>query len=206
MLITEFSPNKLRPDIVAPTYDYFNAMPRADDANYYTKKRAAFEMLQATLKRNGWTYLDEGYYSTVFSNPNKSFVLKINTKPDTGYERYVSVIKKHKNKHFPIISDMKVVKIDHKNLYVYLIEKLTKLTSIQAMIYSDFFSSIIRRPYKSLDDIFNYDVPTIFKTDPSLVRALRIVGQCAEDSGLDMHGGNIMQRTNGTIVITDPYS
>jgi hypothetical protein len=101
---------------------------------------------------------------------------------------------------------MKIVKIDDQNYYIYLIEKLTKLPALQALSNSDFFAIIIRRAYSSLDVIFNHDIPTIFKTDPSLVRALRIVGQCADDCGLDMHSGNIMQRTNGTIVITDPYS
>jgi len=152
-----------------------------------------------------------GYYSTVYSNPKKSYVLKVNDRQDTAYAQYVSLIKKYNNKHFPKISDLKFIEVNGGRYYIYLIEKLDDVRSEMKHL-ANVFSEIIDCPYSSLT-FFNTSHTQLdyLKQNPELVTALRIIGKFKHNIknpyiSNDMHGGNIMQRKDGTIVITDPYA
>ena len=83
--------------------------------------------LEKALSKLEWYPLGEGYYSKVFCNEHKDYVLKINTLPDPAYQYYVKTIKKYCNPHFPRISNMKELKVDGNTYYVYVIEKLHKI-------------------------------------------------------------------------------
>ena len=73
------------------------------------------------------------------------------------------------------------------------------------------FIDLIACDYKkTLTNIFKYNypykTPNFLLNHPELVKAARIVGKYHLDHWLDIHSKNIMQREDGTIVITDPYS
>ena len=169
---------------------------------------AARSTLENTLKKLGWTpptfnSYDSGANSMVFANPKKSFVIKINKFPDKGYARFVEVIHEHPNKHFPKISAMKSLKMGKCIYYVYLIEKLKPIKNSNK--YADEIEQVINYYTGSLEEIFRFSkIPKFLSANPNLVKAARLVGKYGKND-IDMHEGNIMQRTDGTIVIIDPY-
>jgi hypothetical protein len=198
MNINEYYRPKISKGIEAAATDYYNKINQGNSWN-------ANLLLNNTLKKYGWTYTTQGLYSSVYVNPNKNYVLKLNKHPDPGYAKYVTLIKNYKNPHFPIISDLKQININNKIYYVYLIEKLKQYSDnnvVKAIKYVSTFPSLpLREIYRE------EEIPTILLTHPKLEKALRIVGRnLGPRMSLDLHSGNIMQRNDGTIVITDPYS
>jgi len=198
-----------QPKITKPIISAATRFVRDKDKDEDHERKILFKK----LAKLGWTFLDKGAYSSVYTNPKKNFVLKINDWVDGGYEHYVEVIKNHPNIHFPNIGDMKIMKIGTLNYYVYLIEKLQTVESVKARNLAvaldrimDCWGESNRETFETLF-YFNclYSTINYLKKNLSLIEATKIVGQYKGNRYLDMHGGNIMQRQNGTIVITDPY-
>jgi len=226
MKLFELYRPKISNRLATPAYNYFRKAGEAvayfAEPNTSTDKRNEVvtarkiekENMEAALKKLGWNCEAEGYFSSVWVNDNKPFVLKINEQPDRGYAHFVSVVKKHRNKHFPVISDQKEMEIAGRKYYIYMIEKLKPINYLAAAReYLNIFSKVIRFPADSLKSLFNEDnaysypqPPTILLDNPSLVKALRIIGNNFAGFVNDLHAGNIMQRDNGTIVIIDPYA
>ena len=204
MKITELYRPKLGKNLEAPAFDYFKKSHKTSDYDY-EKRQDLQQELRDKLKSLGWKHLNSGVYSSVFSNPTKSFVLKINKRPDPGYQRYVNIVKSHRNKHFPIISDIKKMEIAGNIYYVYLIEKLISIPAKMAFNYERWFDSIITKPGIPLEKLFWNNVPIIFKKQPGLLKALQIVEQSAISESIYLHSKNMMKRADGTIIITDPY-
>jgi hypothetical protein len=68
--------------------------------------------------------------------------------------------------------------------------------------YSNYYGKCKYQAFEA----YNY-----FKKNPDLVKLSRMLGKYKESSNipgmfLDVHDKNIMQRADGTIVITDPYA
>jgi len=158
--------------------------------------------LQKQLKKLGWKELGSGAFSHVWENPNKSYVLKINSQPDIGYATYVKIIKKHKNKHFPKISEMKVWKVGRHKFYIYAIEKLYRVTGQSSRDLAYELGNIMEDPKRPLEKLLKHQTKYL-RNHPDLVKAAIIIGKDG-DGIIDMHGENIMQRKDGTIIITDP--
>lgn len=164
------------------------------------------------LEKAGWYGVGGGSYCNVWGNPKKNYVLKLTYNPDPAYAYYVSLIKKLHNNHLPIISDLKRIKVNGKNCYIYLIEKLNKAD--EGWPVADGLNTIMQCPNTKLDELFQYATyfqKTYFKKNSEIVKLARLLGKYKNKSGirnifLDMHSGNIMQRNDGTIVITDPYA
>ena len=103
---------KIGKRIEKATFDYFRGHKGSAGAF-----KSGLEGLGVRLQKLGWTLLGKGYFSSVYQNPKKNYVLKINSRPDEGYAEYVRIIKKTKNKHFPRISDMKVLSLPTKSIW-----------------------------------------------------------------------------------------
>jgi len=167
--------------------------------------------LKNQLEKFGWKLEGSGVYSSVWSNPKKSYILKINKIPDPGFDHYVSVIKGSRNPHFPKISDRRQIFITGRSYYAYLIEKLEEFPNrATAEDYASMFNFVINlnmeeKPLESLIEEYGA-IPEIFKKQPKLIKALRIVSYESKPFfRIDLHDENFMQRKDGTIVITDPY-
>ena len=199
MLLDELAKARISEPVEKAAFDFFRTESRTD--------------LDQKLSALGWVPLSGGSFSTVFQNPKKNYILKINKRHDEGYEHFVKLIHQHRNKHFPKISDMKMLTVKD-DYYVYLIEKLNKIPERTASKYANCFAHVIDHPYDSLARLFNSSnwsylpqtTPQIFKRNPGLITALRLVGKYKYIFGNDMHLHNIMYRKDGTIVIIDPYS
>ena len=158
----------------------------------------------------GWTPLNSGAYSDVYKNPRKNYVMKVTTEPDYGYAKYVDLIKRSRNPHFPKISDRKTFTVRGDDYDIYLIEKLRHLEWDIATQYVNIFRNIIWTRVANLrvdlNDLYNNNIPKILSQNPKLVSALEIIGENSSDQELDIKNDNIMERDDGTIVITDPYA
>lgn len=106
MKINEFYKPKISKGVEKAAFEFF---PKAKD-----DRRDATITLKLKLKKMGWIYLDNGAFSSVYVNDKKSYVIKINSYPDPGFEYYVNTIKKYHNKHFPKISDKKVLEFKER--------------------------------------------------------------------------------------------
>jgi hypothetical protein len=225
MKINEFYKPKIGKQVADVAQQYYVNRHNPNDTKNYDEN---LDWLKTNLKKLGWEKLDNGGFSYVFENPKKSYVLKINTYEDKGYDKFVQLIKRCRNKHFPRISDRKEMHFDspmYENgltYYVYLIEKLKPIPEPYDQNFSSIIASIIDI-YRWQDNPNNklmleilqqeYDtddyagVYLFIKEHPSLVIAAKILGIKAQDwgVGIDMHAKNIMQRSDGTIVIIDPY-
>jgi len=178
-------------------------------------------MMTVKLRELGWTRLGKGSFATVYENYKKPFILKVTDLQDSSYAYYVSMIRKFHNKHFPKISDLKFIEVEGKKYYIYLIEKLKSLKKdMKPIIY--FLGAVAHAYNATMKDIINdfnsanykpvrKEVLYYLRKNPELVKAARIVGKYKDKSTingifLDMHSLNMMQREDGTIVISDPYA
>lgn len=178
------------------------------DAAFTFFRTLSNSQLKSTLKGLGWTYLNEGCFSFVFTNPSKPYVLKLNYKEDPGFANYVDLIKINPNRYFPQISDKKTLTVANKNYEVYLIEKLYHFESETGHEYERAINAIVTHPCTPVKQLFSYGVPSFILENPELVTALKLIRKFSRQIGykMDLHSNNIMQRENGDIVISDPYS
>ena len=86
---------KISKPITKASFDYFNKIN-----DNYTYDLEMTE-LKPKLKKLGWRRTDAGAYGSVYVNSSKPYVLKISKRPDEAYEKFVRLIKKYPNKHFP---------------------------------------------------------------------------------------------------------
>ena len=173
--------------------------------------------LNTYFKNLGWNRVGVGYFSEVYANPKKNYVIKVNKQPDRSYERFIDFVKQHPNKHFPVVSDVKLIMLAGAKFYIYALERLGEFTSplknVESKIIANLLQEIGLYPDDDLDVIvdedlrFN-DIPELkawINQQPGLVKAVRMLGKYRGKSGLDIWENNLMQRKDGTIVITDPY-
>lgn len=160
-----------------------------------TNKRLA---LNDILEKKGWTPIGDGAFSVVYENPKKSYVLKINVRPDPAFQHYVNLTKRFKNRHFPKISDVQEFKVGIDTYYVYLIEKLYGG-------YNPAKEWISRLNYEH-DGEIRPQTKKYFDKNKELYRALMLIYKNIKPFHLDLHYDNILKRKDGTTVISDPYS
>jgi hypothetical protein len=224
MNITELRQPKISKSVERSATDYFkkgNLDYVSDDHEDFDEPE--YELLRK-LKKLGWNQFGNGAFSLVFSNPKKNYVLKLTLVSDPGYDAYVQLILSHPNKYFPHISDLKTIDVDGKKFGIYLIEKLTEMTNP----WNDIYSLILRtmmggdQRMKGILTLQNTPAPRSLQytqaqweqvldkiaENDEFMTAIQLVSTWYNKRMLriDMHQGNIMQRKDGTVVITDPYA
>jgi len=217
---------KIGKGVQKATHDYLQNGELFDIGDVDFENGAGHELLRR-LKKLGWTRLGNGYFSLVFSNPKKNYVLKVNLVNDPGYIEYVKLIKSHPNKYFPHISDMKILEVNGEEFGIYLIERLKEMDTPWNFIYSEILrgmmgvqaggASVTKKGMLTLQNTpapkkYNQDdwteILDRIEENEEFVNAINLVVTWANKRliGIDMHNGNIMQRSDGTAVITDPYA
>jgi len=179
------------------------------------------------LLNKGWINTATGSMSRIFEHKNKNYVIKINIKEDKAFNSYVQIIKQIKTIYVPRILDEKYFEKSGKTYHIYLIEKLYNLPM------SDPKSDAIQRCFWELipgtekwtvkdlmdrltkEESYSYQasakygkVIKILNKYKGLAETILKIAASADKSKnlyLDIHTGNLMQRKNGTPVITDPY-
>jgi hypothetical protein len=206
MLLTELNKPRILEPEKKQAFDYFKKRNENIFGNINEKIDTAFFK---KMKKLGWKITGSGMYSNVFLNPTKNYVLKINMREDIGYQRYVELIHRSRTIHFPKISDEKFLTLGGDTYGMYLIEKLRHLPKPYNYAYAEIITKITEACDSPINIIVkwfneNYgDDPNKITLPISLIKASQKLGKYYNQ--IDIHEDNIMQRADGTIVITDPY-
>jgi len=180
--------------------------------HWYNTRNMQLRKMISKLRKLGWVPIGEGEFGVVFRNENKNYVLKVSKNPDPAYASYVKMIKDNPNEYFPKISDIRSMMVEDKEYYMYLIERLQTLNRESAYVVGSLLKWLSQG--QSPNEIKNYlikdDWRAIFDSiisNEELLRAILLIGNMAKKHKfrLDIHHENVMQREDGTIVITDPY-
>ena len=209
MILQELYKPKFTPKLASTVDSYVlgladKAKIAADSVAAQQSDNDLYDELTDRLEKMGWEFHDSGYFSSVFINPRKNYILKVNTIPDEGFNYFVNLIKRYPNKHFPIVSNLRLIKTAAHDYYMYYIEKLYP---VQYLVEKDISTYCLHHAYKRYNHTPNpYSSDSEYvKNNPDFARALDIVLQYHGKFGIDVPGDNIMQRQDGTVVITDPY-
>ncbi|VVC05189.1 Uncharacterised protein [uncultured archaeon] len=159
-----------------------------------------------TFKKLGWQYTDSGSFSSVFVNPKKLYILKINYRADRPFAWFALLTRKFPNPHFPRIGDMKIFNFQHQRYYMFMIEKLEDGNIPPEWKYfrdvgTWKHTSVLKKNLLLLPK----RTQQYFQENPSLVDALEIISTYRHGYKLDIFPSNIMFRKDGTLVIVDPY-
>lgn len=175
----------------------------------------------------GLKKLGSGAFGDVIQSPDPNWVYKV-IEVDPAYEDFLEFIKAEPNTHYPIIKRTKTMtsffkryQIQENKFKVIVIEKLYPLPEDNKLW---FLLQLINA--SDLDDIPNFtpDLEDNTRTFKELMKytwkgwkpgEMLSVWQAADDlHGLtadfgvfrDLHGSNVMQRLDGTIVLIDPIA
>lgn len=184
------------------------------------------ELLSSELRGLGWKFSGSGDYSDVYSHAHKDFIIKINRMQDNGFKYFEKLTKEFPNPHFPKFYEIK--KMYGASIYLYKIEKLEPLHSEDGFLFFEILFSVrhatnaktLRTGLRMLENegktieelshgcLTDRDISDFYKYldhEPALEKAVDILLTHKRES-LDISFANIMERKDGTIVITDPYS
>jgi len=182
--------------------------------------------------RKGMKYIGEGAFATVYGKPRGTSVIKIGSMGD-NYISYAKEVVKNKtpNPFLPKISKLTIVKTGNDcyrdDFYIVEMERLIPLYDYSKRMYKGNIDDLM----SLFSDMLEEDVPArvavksrtmeiglpgIFKVNlaikPNVVKHLshlvRIINRSvrSSDGSTDIHSGNVMLRSNGQLVMTDPIS
>lgn len=190
-------------------------------AHYVQNDNYAFGSLTRKLATLGWKVLSHGHFSTVYTNLDKSYVLKVNKMVDPAYQHYVDFITKNKNnKYLPRIVEKEMFSKDGYQFYVYFIEKLEKCTNRSIInVIAGIAYYAMSWKYDTVEEVLAEErdfynkkelISKIDKKFPKLLKTAFDIGKYSQTDSddhiwLDIRTSNVLQRKDGTPVITDPY-
>ena len=149
-----------------------------------------------------------GGFGSIMSHPDLKYVVKLFDSDDVGYMKFVQVAKAHSdNPHFPRFRGQPM-KLSRETMGVRL-ERLipmprSRFETLEMLLNQAQRDSNWRR------HLATNELAKEFLTKwPQFGAALDLLNQAAlspnSDVDFDWHDGNIMQRTDGTPVIVDPF-
>lgn len=183
----------------------------------------SFQSLKHYFKKHGFEHVQNGG-TDVFIAPNQKYVVKM-VRRDSPSLEYAKFVKQNRNKHYPTIYGIKELDEVHathrgrddKN-YIVIQERLYHLPrEIEYAVdkYLLPISEEIERRYDSYDEFLNSIRNNAAKSHgdharsffpKSFLDAMVQMGDVFDKYFSDLHGQNVMQRQNGTLVITDPVA
>lgn len=158
------------------------------------------------LVANGWRYIGDGFFSTVFGKEGEAHVIKVGRKPEgerhfDGWLAYAQWLAQDKpnNPHFPKVWDVQV----HSDFYTAKIERLEQ---------TDEFTCALRNTFRNQQEAARSSIKGW--SDGGTLPA-ELAAACAElrsrfgsKYNCDLHHANVMVRVGDkpTLVMTDPLS
>jgi len=165
--------------------------------------------------KRGWKEIGSGFYSSVYSHQDKDFVVKINQRYDRAFAHFILLTHKFPNPHFPVISNVKLLKRDDgTKFYVYFMEKLNRVSDPSYTRYEDKIRWLMMflkgrdQPKLSIEQLMNTEYAgciNYLKSVPHLWEAFEVIAKYGKGSP-DLGIRNVMQRDDGTIVFVDPLA
>jgi len=166
----------------------------------------SYEKFATELKAAGFKKLGAGIKAIVYEHPQLPYVIKVFNN-DPKYFKYFNWARENQdNPHVPQIRG-KYIKINER-LYAVRMEKLIPVTRDYEFIrkYIDpkipvvdpqsiFLATMILSPKNSEFLENNY---------PKMVEVKSFIHSVVKVGADDLHNGNVMKRSDGTLVVTDP--
>lgn len=205
MRLTEFERTMpLDSDVVNKTKQFYQSNPNTRDPYDSSENDTAQDFkLDEYLAELGWDNIGNGAFSSIFENPAKPYVMKINPAYDRGFARFALFTRQNPNEHFPKIGNAKMMVIGGKKYAIYLMEKLNRLSSTEAIDLVGFCIAACKGEYeemsKSTMEKFQWQMDSLFD-------ACMELKQNSDKVVIDFHQGNLMVRDDGTVVIVDPFA
>lgn len=164
----------------------------------------------------GWDKVGHGFYADVYSKPGIDYVVKVFER-DSAYLAYLNLIKHHPNPHFPRIKGRLHISPTLNGVRLEKLEKVyqVQVGSLTVGITGMLNAYLISKDYNLSEyQQRNLELANIYLADhPQLVEALDLIyinllSRSSRLSGysLDLNTNNVMQRSDGTIVIIDPVA
>jgi hypothetical protein len=197
MIISEITiPRKMRREIQSTHH------PRVP--NYPNSWESNDTDLRQQLRTRGWEFTDSGYFSGVFVNDAKNYILKINYRSDPGFDSFAKLTKRMKSPYLPKIEDRKYFSKNGKTYYIYYIEKLTPCPENTAKNIIALFMILKDGKNEELPPhllSFTNEYPGLLETCKKVINFAKITSKI-----VDLAGNNIMFRqSNNMPVIIDPF-
>ena len=194
-----------------------------------TNRLNLLNQIRDNMEENGFKFLGRGDYGITFMGKNK--VVKF-FMDDPAYEDFVNKTKtlymnKYKN-YFPKFSPVYTIKLDDIEIKVLKTELLYELNDYDKNLlnnYRGYFNDFVSYGLGSNAKPIKPNIPNalsfwnklspksqerIYEFVERFEKIIQILSDVHSKYGitynLDIHGGNIMQRANGELVITDPWT
>jgi len=155
------------------------------------------------LEDNGFYELGSGFFSSVYGHDNLDIAIKL-VDDDHNYIKYINFYAKYgrQNPHLPRIYKYKKV----GNVEIVITEKLYPLSENQEDLFQVIlkFKRYLMNPNNYdeyyVNNVVNYFIDEYSDLAQIIIDLYKIFGK----NNIDIHQDNIMQRKDGTLVITDP--
>lgn len=184
---------------------------RLTELNIPNTKNKAGQTLQAA----GYEPMGTGQFAEVYKKAGTDYVLKLFDYDDKAYLLYMGMIKQHQsNPHFPKIIG-KLIKVTDQ-YYAVRMEELhqTSISDHEMKLFELFCSkrasfwlgnmdAFMKSNFRAND---RKELEDLFQQNPHLCEALTLIAELKDKHSLwfDFKKANIMERSNGEIVFTDP--
>lgn len=148
--------------------------------------------------------IGSGVYGTALGHPRLPYVVKVFKSMDTGYQTFVHLAMAHQsNPHFPRFRG-RLVKIGNFSMGIRM-ERLLPMAMSRFEEIEMLFNQLAanREPDRAPGSLAD----EVLTKWPKLEEAFKLL-RMARPAGVkfDLHSGNVMERSDGTPVITDPFS
>lgn len=168
-----------------------------------------YELVEREIPRNtrdvrnlflsaGWFEVGAGYYAEVYGKSEKDYVVKVFER-DGAYLAFLKMIQEHPNKHFPKVKGRVWISPSYNGVRL---EKLYPADPKYARMLSTY---LINKRDGFVNDALLEKANEYIRDKPELLAALDMIDEkLLNRFHLDLGADNVMQRADGTIVITDP--
>jgi hypothetical protein len=167
-----------------------------DDPGYTAYNKNAIDPLINRLKELGWNNIGKGYEGLIFSNPSKSYVIKLYVPFGNSKELIQFITNNQSNQHVPKLRGKPVKIKSDSPVYMLRMEKLEPIKSERDPIFAQYFP-----PGTTGDvwDLFSVDPTWLKANQPDLYQVIKFVNNIQNEP--DLHIGNIMKRKNTFVLI-----
>lgn len=187
-----------------PTYQKIKQHFSRDLSKYGDRERRLLSFKDKLIEQ-GFTYHGMGQGGIVFEKEGYPWVFKLFTH-DQAYLDFLNFAKQ--NQDNPLMPRIKgnLIKFDNQTYCV----RLEKLERIPRNETSDLTTITTRiSDYRDLKELFQYgprEYGVLSSKFPEVLQTITSLLLTYPNHALDLHGGNIMRRSNGSWVLIDPIA
>lgn len=176
-----------KPKEIGAFVQYINNYER--NTNWIPSSPLRYDGRVRTLfARHGFKPLGRGHYGKVFGSDSYQYTIKVWSDRDSGYNNYLRFCLKNQNNPYVPKIKGRPTKIANTGYNFIRLERLYPIST-------DKFNQFLRHTYSKVLE------GTLIDKDLKVL--IDFINTFEDD---DLHSGNVMARSNGQIVITDPLA